>query len=89
MGIKILQVNVRNWKSNRYNFQVMNATHNPDIILLNETAMPENGKIKMLGYYSLSKSNGPHTRVAILKKQNLSEYLKIYRNFLVYIVNII
>ena len=68
MGIRILQVNIRNWKSNKYNFQVMSAGHNPDIILLNETALPADGKIRMLGYYSLSKCNGPYTGVAILIK---------------------
>ena len=72
MGLKILQVNIRCWKTNSYNFQVMCSKHNPDVILLNETSLQAGSNAKIFGYYSINTSNGPGSGSTILIKQHLS-----------------
>ena len=49
MALTILQINIRNWKSNRYNFEVDIHNYSPDVILLNETCTTNND-IKLRGY---------------------------------------
>ena len=49
----------------------MSSQHDPEIILLNETALPEEGYAKILGYKSLNKSQGRFTGVSILIKDHL------------------
>ena len=71
MGIKILQVNVKNWGTNKYNFQVMCSQHNPDIILLNETSLPVNKTTNIRGFTSIDKANGQYTGVSLLIKTEL------------------
>ena len=71
MGLKILQVNIRNWRSNYYNFLVMCSQHNPDIILLNETSLAPGSKANIYGYTSINYSEGQYSGSSILIKDHL------------------
>ena len=55
MGLRVAQVNIRNWKSNKYLQQCELPNINCDILLLNETGVVYDNKVKLFGFKSLSK----------------------------------
>lgn len=71
MGITVYQINVRNWKSNKYALSVDIHNYNPDIILLNETSVNPNDAITLDGFQSITKSNGAYSGVGVLIKNTL------------------
>ena len=71
MALCLLQINIRNWNKNRYLLQCELSNSNPDIILVNETGLVKNNRIKIQGYNSLSKSLSPYSGVAILIKHGI------------------
>lgn len=68
--LTVLQVNIRNWYSNKYIFETDLANYPPDVILLNETSAVDN-KIKLQGYYVSQICNEQFSGVAILVKNHL------------------
>ena len=48
--LKILQLNVQHWQTNKTTFYNNIKSEDPDIILLNEHGVKDNGKIKIYGY---------------------------------------
>ena len=68
MGIKVLHVNIRNWKSNNYLLKFSLSDSNPDIILLNELSLDNNVVPKIKGYKVCFKCIERYSGVAILVK---------------------
>ena len=68
MGIKILHVNIRNWRSNNYLLKCSLSDSNPDIILLNEISLNNNVIPKIHGYSCNFKCNERYSGVAIFVK---------------------
>lgn len=79
--ITILQHNVRNWKTRRFELYNTYRVTDPDIILINEHGQKTNEKIKLFNYdvYQSNKSNEYNDGVAIAVKTNI-EY-KIIDDF--------
>ena len=77
MGLTILQSNIRNWKKNKYLLSVSLADSNPDVILLNETGINNEDRIKLYGYRAIEKNIEAFSGVAILIKNHI-EYQEIY-----------
>ena len=75
MGIVVYQVNIRNWKKNKYPLSIDIHNYNPDVILLNETSTNPDLPIKLQGYQAVNKSNGPNSGVAILIRNSLQYQL--------------
>ena len=48
--LKILQANVQHWQTNKITFYNNIRSEDPDILLLNEHGVRENGKMKIYGY---------------------------------------
>ena len=76
MGLTIFQVNIRNFKTNKYLLSVEITEHNPDIILLNEIGKMDPLNLKLRGY----KGYGINTEIcdgmAIFTKYGMSiEYM--------------
>ena len=71
MALTIYQLNIRCWNSLKYSLLVDLSNYQPDIILLNETGLPQLNIPNIRGYSTLSKSNGRFTGAAILIKQHL------------------
>ena len=69
MGIKILHVNIRNWKSNNYLLKCSLADSYPDIILLNEITLNKNIIPKIRGYTCNYKCEERYSGVAIFVKR--------------------
>ena len=57
MGIKILQLNIKNWVKFKYSLKLEIHNQTPDIILLNETGRTDPKNLKIPGYNGLSKNN--------------------------------
>ena len=72
MGFTLLQVNIRNWKQNKYLLSVSLPEHNPDILLLNELGATNEQTVKLFGYNAIEKSVEAFSGVAILIKKQLS-----------------
>ena len=70
--MKILQVNVRCWQTNKYPFTVELSNYNPEIILLNEINLPENSNIKLHNFHSITKAFGNFNGSAILIRKDIS-----------------
>ena len=64
----ILQVNIRNWYTNKYKFEVDIHNYSPDVILLNETSSTDN-QIKLKGYIVTQFCDELYSGVAILIKK--------------------
>ena len=71
MALCVLQINIKNWKKNKYFLQCELSNSNPDIILINETGEVPNNNLKLYGYRSITKSLGTFSGVAILIKYNI------------------
>ena len=71
MGIVIYHLNIRNWKRNKYSLSIDINNHNPDIILLNEISTNPEQSVKLEGFNTISKSNGPNSGVAVLVRNTL------------------
>ena len=71
MGCTLFQVNIRNWKHNKYPLSVSLPDYNPDILLLNELGTNNNQKIKLHGYNSLEKAIEAYSGTAILVKKHI------------------
>ena len=65
MDLTVLQLNIRNWKTNKYLFSVDLSNYHPHVILLNETSCTENN-IKLRGYYVIQNCTERFSGVAIL-----------------------
>ena len=72
MGIKIMQINIRNWTKHKYLVEIEAAHNNIDVILVNETGACNNNKVNLSGYKSIAKSVFQHSGTAILVKNSLS-----------------
>ena len=68
MGIRILHVNIRNWKSNNYLLKCSLSNSNPDVILLNEISLSNNLIPKIRGYSCNFKCEERFSGVAIFVK---------------------
>ena len=66
----ILQLNIRNWYTNKYKLEVDIHNYSPDVILLNETSSTDN-HIKLKGYMVTQYCNELYSGVAILVKNNI------------------
>ena len=66
----ILQLNIRNWNSCKYNFEADLHNYSPDVILLNETSSTNN-QIKLKGYYVTQFCDVLYSGVAILIRDHL------------------
>lgn len=75
--IKILQQNVRNWKTNKFALYNIYRNIDPDVILINEHGLKEGDKINIFNYnvYQSNKANEQNNGVAIAIKQNLKHKL--------------
>lgn len=71
--ITILQHNVRNWNENKYDLYNMYRTVDPDIILLNEHGIRNEGKINLFNYnvHQSNKLNEKNDGVAIAIKKDI------------------
>ena len=69
MGIKILQVNIQNWKNNNYLLKCSLADSSPDVILLNDLSLNGNAIPKLRGYAGAFKGTEMHSGVAVFVKQ--------------------
>ena len=76
MALTVVQINIRNWKKNRYLLQCELANLHPDLILINEIGEIYDNSFKLLGYSSLCKSAGLYSGVGILVKRGLP-YIEI------------
>ncbi|MEL7309653.1 MAG: endonuclease/exonuclease/phosphatase family protein, partial [Pseudomonadota bacterium] len=65
-----MQLNIRNWYSNKYLLSVELGNCSPDVILLNETSAPNND-IKLRGYYVIQYCAERYSGVAILIKNSI------------------
>ena len=72
MGITVYQINIRNWRKNKYPLSVDISNYNPEIILINETGQANPSQITLQGYESISANNTPYDGVAILIKNNIN-----------------
>ena len=73
--LNIVQLNIRNWNSNKYLFMVEMSQNSPDVILLNETSNINNN-IKFFPYYTIQNCKEHFSGVAILIKKSLN-YIQI------------
>lgn len=75
--ITILQHNVRNWATNKYELYNTYRTIDPDVILINEHSLKNNARIKLFNYdtYQTNKANEQHDGVAIAIKRNFKHRL--------------
>ena len=71
MDLVLLQLNIRNWRANKYNFSVELSNYSPDVILLNETSATAPDEIKLYGYKVIQSCLEPFSGVAILIKYGL------------------
>ena len=71
--LRIIQHNVRNWKTERINLSNIYREIDPDIILINSHGETENNNIKLFNYYvnQRNKSGEKNDGVAIAVKRNL------------------
>ena len=76
MALCVLQVNIQNWKGNKYLLQCELPNSNPDVVLINETGEISDNNLKLSGYKSITKSIEAHSGVAILIKYNI-RYVEI------------
>ena len=72
MGFTILHVNIRNFRKNKYSFNITTNDYNPDIILLNETGQVDSSFLKIRGYKGFGTKNNINDGMAIFYKYNLS-----------------
>lgn len=71
-NLKIMQFNIRHYKSNRHFLTQLLQDHNPDIVLLNSTCTNNNIKIKHFGYNSHQTDGDAYDGVAILSRSSLN-----------------
>ena len=71
MGIKVLQVNIRNFKKLKYSFNLTINEIQPHVILLNETGIADSSQLKIRGYKGFGVNNSEHHGMAIFYKINL------------------
>ena len=72
MGLTIYHLNIRNFNKFQYNLTIDLNSYSPDIILLNETGLEPLFNPRLLGYQSISKSQGLYSGVAIFIKNDLT-----------------
>ena len=78
MGLIIYQVNIRNFTKLQYTLATEISNYNPDVILLNETALNPLSHPKIPGYKGVMKSHGQYSGVAIfIKIHLLYEYIHV------------
>ena len=77
MRLKILQHNVHDWTNKRHALYNSYRQIDPDIILLNDTGLPNDEKPKLFGYhtYHINQSNERHSGAAIAIKTSISHSL--------------
>ena len=71
MGIRVLQVNIRNFRKLKYTFKLIISEHKPDIILLNETGKVDAFQLKIHGYKGFGSNNTDNHGMAIFYKYNM------------------
>ena len=71
MALCVLQINIQNWKNNKYFLQCELLNSNPDVILINETGDVPDNNLKLFGYRSITKSLGAYSGVATLIRYNI------------------
>ena len=71
MALKIVQVNIRNWKVNKYFLQCELPNVNPDVILVNETGIVPGDRIKLQGFRAVWSSLVANSGVAILVRTHI------------------
>ena len=76
MALCVLQINIQNWKKNKYLLQCELPNSNSDVILINETGDVPDNNLKLFGYKSITKSLEAHLGVAILIRYNI-KYIEI------------
>ena len=75
MGIKIMQINIKNWTKHKFLSEIEAVHNNIDVILVIETGACNNNKVNLSGHKSISKSIFEYSGTAILvkkKKKKLS-----------------
>jgi len=77
MALSIMQINIHNWKSNKYTLSVELSKYNTSIILVNELNVPPNYDVKLPGFNVIQKSHGPFTGSAVFIKKTLA-FQEIY-----------
>ena len=86
--IKILQVNVQHWTTNKINFYNKIRVEDPDIVILNEHGVRNNGKIKIYGYKTELKNISNQARdgaaIAIKWKINHRKNNNLSKNIVAY-----
>ena len=71
MGFKILQINIQNFKKNKYPLSIEISHENPDIILLNETGSVSQHHLKLPGFKTVSTHLDNYDGIAIMSKLDL------------------
>ena len=71
MALCVLQINIQNWKKNKYLIQCELPNSNLDVMLINETGDIPGNNLKLFGYKSITKSLAANLGVAILTKYNI------------------
>ena len=77
--LKIVQVNVRHFYNNRHLIYDFLEQENPDVVLLNGTAITNGYKIRFYGYTSRQSADGAVRGTAILIKSSFNH--SFYTNF--------
>ena len=71
MGLTVMQINIQNFKKNKYLLSIEIAAQQPDIILVNELGVATPTQLKLLGYRGTWINNVEYDGVAIYTKFNL------------------
>ena len=76
MGITVYQLNIRNFRKNKYNLYVDIAKYQPEIILLNETGVVEECQLKIQNYTAHGKTTENNHGIVVFVKNDLKfEYM--------------
>ena len=71
-----MQINIRNFKKNKYLLSLEISHHQPDIILINESGITQQNQLKLQGYKGLWLNNLTYYGIAIFYKYSLQiDYL--------------
>ena len=76
MGLTVLQINIRNFKKNKYLLSMEIADIQPDVILINESGVTQTHQLKLRGYKGIGLNTDKYYGIAIFIKIELKiEYV--------------